>query len=1206
MRPNGSLHAWINDSANPVVMNPNWVIQGGGGNSGHVMNFQGAGGFAITNNLRSNNGPGNPIPVQWDNAGTTFWAEGSPNGNGAAPNFNRFNTPLGAVTINAGTLVITTPRLLPLNAGGNTVAHNGTLLRFALSGIGGSSDSVPRIISGTGPIEVSSGTITLSGASTTTGTLTLSGGELIAGGVENFGVSGPFGVGGEISFAGGTLGFSSVNAFDYSPRFSAAAGQRYKINTGGQSVTLNNGLSSSGGTLTKVGPGKLTLAGTSSYTGNTTNSSGKLVFQGSKTGTGNILGANGTTLGVTATGTQVTPSTLTVGTSGSAALEFNNVNSTATSILAPTTLSSGGPIDINVGGGTLAVGQNYPLFSWTSGATPAVSLGYVIGGTGTLNTNGNSIRLNVSALSYVWDGVSGANWTAANNWRSGGSPVTYSDPNPVLFDDTAAGGTDVTVVGVVQPGNIVFNNSTKPYTVTSSSGNNVGGSASLIKVGTGTATLSGGFNTYSGISSLFEGTVSVGTLANGGVASDLGAAGNGAANLVFNGGALQYTGGAASINRLFTVGTGGGTIDASGTGALNLNNTGTIGLAGLGARVVTLSGSNTDNNTLAGVLGDSGDATAMGKSGAGKWVLAGDNTYSGVTTISGGTLQIGAGGSTGSFGSGDVVNSGEILFNRAGGLIVNSVISGTGGIVQNGPSPVVLANNNTYSGPTVINASTLQVGNGGASGNLNSVTTVTNNGTFIFNSSGTMLLANPIHGTGNLIVRGGGVVQALGQNSYTGWTLIDPGSTFQPSRGQEGALISSVVTNNGTLLLIRQDAVFGYSNNIVGTGKVVKENNNQNAGFVFLAGTNTYTGGTWIAGGGITLGDGINPQAGTIVGPVIFTNTDSGSLNERILTFNYPNDFTFANNISSFVTDGSTVGNSGRLVHNGTNGSTLTLTGNNSYPGSTTINAGGKLQVGNGGTSGNIGTGNVNNEGTLVLNRSDSVTLSNVIGGAGSVVKLGSGTLRLNAVNTYTGGTTVSNGTFGGSGTLASPVVLEPGTTLAPGAGVGTLTINSDLTIGGNVAIEVNKSLGQTSDLVAVSGTLTKTGTGTLTVANLGPALVAGDKFTLFSKGVANGQALTVTGGGATWTSTLDTDGSITVLTAAAAQPTLNFAPVGGGTGLQFTWTGSFKLQSQTNAINVGIGGSAWGDYPGGGTSGVIATIDKTKGTVFFRLAPTP
>jgi hypothetical protein len=55
------------------------------------------------------------------------------------------------------------------------------------------------------------------------------------------------------------------------------------------------------------------------------------------------------------------------------------------------------------------------------------------------------------------------------------------------------------------------------------------------------------------------------------------------------------------------------------------------------------------------------------------------------------------------------------------------------------------------------------------------------------------------------------------------------------------------------------------------------------------------------------------------------------------------------------------------------------------------------------------------------------------------------------------------------------------------------------------------------------------------------------------------------------------------------------------GNDLQFSWTGSFKLQSQTNGFNVGIS-SNWADYPGGGASPVIVPIDATQATVFFRL----
>jgi hypothetical protein len=67
------------------------------------------------------------------------------------------------------------------------------------------------------------------------------------------------------------------------------------------------------------------------------------------------------------------------------------------------------------------------------------------------------------------------------------------------------------------------------------------------------------------------------------------------------------------------------------------------------------------------------------------------------------------------------------------------------------------------------------------------------------------------------------------------------------------------------------------------------------------------------------------------------------------------------------------------------------------------------------------------------------------------------------------------------------------------------------------------------------------------------------------------------------------------------AAPTLNYALTGGGTGLDFSWTGNFKLQAQTNSLSTGLNGD-WVDYPGGGTSPVSVPVDSAQGTVFFRL----
>jgi autotransporter-associated beta strand protein len=274
-----------------------------------------------------------------------------------------------------------------------------------------------------------------------------------------------------------------------------------------------------------------------------------------------------------------------------------------------------------------------------------------------------------------------------------------------------------------------------------------------------------------------------------------------------------------------------------------------------------------------------------------------------------------------------------------------------------------------------------------------------------------------------------------------------------------------------------------------------------------------------------------------------------------------------------------------------------------------------------GGSNGSLGSGDIVDNGALVFYRSGTLTVTSTISGTGPII-VNSGTVILSGNNTYSGytaiygGTLLINGnnagastevfgvfggTLGGSGTLAGPVTLNAGTTLAPGASIGTLTINNNLSIGGKLAIEVNKSLSPSNDFVLVSGALTNTGTGTLTVSNLGPALAVGDKFTLFSEPVQNGAALTVTGAGATWANNLAADGSISVLPLVPA-PILNYTNLG-GTNLQFSWTGYFKLQSQTNNLDVGIG-TNWGDYPGGGISGVNVPIDKTNESVFFRLAP--
>ncbi len=117
--------------------------------------------------------------------------------------------------------------------------------------------------------------------------------------------------------------------------------------------------------------------------------------------------------------------------------------------------------------------------------------------------------------------------------------------------------------------------------------------------------------------------------------------------------------------------------------------------------------------------------------------------------------------------------------------------------------------------------------------------------------------------------------------------------------------------------------------------------------------------------------------------------------------------------------DGLTKGGAGRLV----------LTANNTYTGTTTISAG-TLQLGADATSGSV-SGNIVNNGTLRIQRSNTVTLAGDITGTGGVtISNGSGTVVLTGNNTYSGSTSV-----------VGHLVLGTGTN--NGIGTGTLTLSA-------------------------------------------------------------------------------------------------------------------------------------------------------------------
>jgi autotransporter-associated beta strand protein len=182
---------------------------------------------------------------------------------------------------------------------------------------------------------------------------------------------------------------------------------------------------------------------------------------------------------------------------------------------------------------------------------------------------------------------------------------------------------------------------------------------------------------------------------------------------------------------------------------------------------VLTAGDNT-STTFSGVVQDGSGTVGLTKAGSGTLTLTGTNTYTGGTILTTGALEIGNGGGTGSI-VGDVVDNGELIFDRDNPVTFAGTVSETGGLTQAGSGTLILTGTNDYAGGTLIAAGTLQLGNDGPTGTITG--NVLDDGALVFAHDAPLTFAGLIEGTGTLALNDGTLI-LTGDNNCTGLTRM--------------------------------------------------------------------------------------------------------------------------------------------------------------------------------------------------------------------------------------------------------------------------------------------------------------------------------------------------------------------------------------------------------------------------------------------------
>ena len=1045
-----------------------------------------------------------------------------------------------------------------------------------------------------------------------------------------------------------------------------------------------------------------TLSGNGSVVGNVTAGSGTFITPGVSAGTLNF--SNNLTLNNASLTMELGSDPFTIGgnvndlVAVGGDLTLGGV--TAIKVAPLATLNTSSPYTLFTYGGNLSGGaanlsvSSDSRYSFTL-VDPATTFGSI-----QVQVSGSGASANL-----VWRGNHPVNPTfwdtkVTANWLNGAVADLFYLGDNVAFDDTAAT-TTVDLIGTIQAATVGVTNSSKNYTI-GGAGNLLAGS--LTKEGTGSLVVTGtGENTISAVAIFNDGTttfsnsggntfasgvtVNYGTLTfanpvpntflgplaiNGGsvvfnqpvdilLSAQLTDGGSGGTlekknsnvltvsgnNNTFNGPIVVTAGTlrAQNNNALGTTAMGttvasGATLDINGYSLYNPGDVITISGNGVGGRGAILNDSATAQNNAIRAVELAGNA-AIGAPNV-RWDIRGNlgsGTFSGLVNLNNFTLtKVGPGRV--SIVDCDVTSGGSIDVLEGLLAFTRNNVDGLGTI--NIRSNILMLEN--YSSgyinkPILSSGGTLQlIGNTFSLG-----APITNLGGFTADiASGLTLTATAIiTGPGALIKANSGTL-ALGafDNDWTGGTIIN-GGTLQVGTAYanyDGSLPNRPVENNGSLWFMGLND-FTHSAGISGTGTLTKRGD----GTLTLTASNSFTGNVITGTGDNSVGSG---------GKLIIRNSYAlGNTNKTVsivraeLILEGP--LTIPQELAFLTSANSDVATAGAGLVAFRNAS-----GNNVIQGPITL------------TSGAGSSEYVVDAGQLTLNGDispDTTARVLILSGAGpgiingavtnrdanipAVEKRGDGTWTLNAVNTYSGRTTVRGGTLalGPSASIAAstPIevqtnatlnvaavtggfVLQSGQTLmgegtvvgnvtangtvSPGASIGKLTFANNLVLAGTTLMEIDRTNLPNADLLVSAST---TFGGALVVTNIGEELQLGDTFNLFDGPFTGTFAQIVlpplpTGRG--WdVSKLYVDGTIKVVVGVSTDPT-SLSYFISGNALDISWPSThigWTLLSQTNTLNVGLS-SNWVPVPGSAaTNRVILPINPANGSVFLRLVYT-